>query len=89
MKKTIRKIITIIGYLIFFAAGIPMFIFWAIAMHKWFGAMGIILAIVLAPGSGIFPIIFWIVEGVFPAPYFAWWGIGLIGLLIACLPSKD
>ena len=71
------------------AAAILMFIFWAVAMTKWLGALGGILALILAPGLVIFPVIFWIVEGVFPSFYFILWGIGIVGLLIVGLSSRN
>jgi hypothetical protein len=37
----------------------------------------------------IFPIVFWIVEGVFPTFYFILWGVGLVGLFITGISSKD
>lgn len=82
-----RTIGKIIGYLIWFGAGILMFIFWFIAMSKWLGLLGIILAFVLSPGLVIFPIIFWVVEGVFPAFYFIVWGVGMVGIIIIGLSS--
>jgi hypothetical protein len=84
--KTIGKII---GYLLWIGAGILMFIFWLTAMSKWLGFVGVILAFVLSPGLVIFPIIFWIVEKVFPAFYFIVWGIGIVGLIIFGLSSSD
>jgi len=82
-----RTIGKIIGYLLWIGAGVLMFIFWLIAMSKWLGFIGIILAFVLSPGLVIFPIIFWIVEGVFPSFYFIVWGIGIVGLIIASVSS--
>jgi hypothetical protein len=79
----------IIGYLLWIGAGILMFIFWLMAMSKWLGFLGTILAFILAPGLVIFPLVFWIVEGVFPAFYFMVWGIGIVGLIIAGISSKD
>lgn len=84
--STIGKII---GYILWVGAGILMFIFWLMAMSSWLGFLGTILAFVLAPGLVIFPIIFWIVEGVFPTFYFIVWGIGIVGLVIAGVSSKD
>lgn len=84
--KTIGKII---GYLMWIGAGILMFIFWLIAMSKWLGFLGSILAFVFCPGLVVFPIIFWIVEGVFPVFYFIIWGIGIIGMIIGGLSSSD
>ena len=82
-----RTIGKVIGYLIWIGAGILMFIFWLMAMSNWLGLLGTILAFVLTPGLVIFPIIFWIVEGVFPAFYFIVWGIGIVGLIITGLSS--
>ena len=79
----------IIGYLISIGAGILMFIFWLMAMSKWLGFIGVILAIVLTPSLVVFPVIFWIVEGVFPSFYFIVWGVGVVGLIIAGVSSGD
>ena len=84
--NTIGKII---GYILWIGAGILIFIFWLTAMSNWLGFLGTILAFVLAPGLVIFPIVFWIVEGVFPTFYFIVWGIGIVGLVIAGVSSKD
>jgi len=84
--KTIGKVI---GYLMWIGAGILMFIFWLMAMSNWLGFLGVILAFVLTPGIVIFPVVFWIVEGVFPAFYFIVWGIGIVGLIIAGISSSD
>lgn len=79
----------IIGAILWIGAGILMFIFWFMAMMKWLGILGAFLAFILAPGVVIFPIVFWIVEGVFPTLYFILWGIGLVGGLIAGISAKD
>lgn len=79
----------IIGYTLWIISGIAMFIFWLLAWSKWLGFLGIILAFILSPGFVIFPIIFWVVEGVFPVTYFILWGIGIVGLIITGISSKD
>lgn len=84
-----RKILRVVGVVMFYGAGLFMFLFWLGAMGKWLGCFGTFLAILIAPGLVIFPIIFWIVEGVFPVTYFAIWGLGLVGLIIFGLSSKD
>lgn len=84
--STIGKVI---GYLLWIGAGILMFIFWLMAMSNWLGFLGTILAFVLAPGLVIFPIVFWVVEGVFPTFYFIVWGIGIVGLIITGVFSKN
>lgn len=80
-----RTIGKIIGYIMWVGAGILMFVFWLMAMSKWLGLLGTILAFVLSPGLVIFPIVFWIVEGVFPAFYFIVWCVGIVGLVITGL----
>lgn len=77
-----RLVSKIIGYTLWIGAGILMTWFWVAAMHKWLGFLGVILAFVLSPGIGIFPFIFWTIEGVFPTFYFIVWGIGIVGLII-------
>ena len=84
-----RTIGKVIGYIMWIGAGILMFIFWLTAMSNWLGFLGTILAFVLSPGLVIFPIVFWIVEGVFPAFYFIVWGVGIVGLIIAGVSSGD
>ena len=66
-----------------------MFVFWLSTMSHWLGFLGTMLALFLSPGLVIFPIIFWIVEGVFPTFYFLVWGIGIVGLIIAGISSRD
>lgn len=78
-----------IGYLLFFLSGISMFIFWVSALENWLGFIGIMLAIFLTPGLVLFPIIFWIVEGVFPLFYFIVWGVGIVGAIIGGLSSEN
>ena len=78
MKATAK----VFGLIIWVGAGIFTFVFWFLAMSKWLGTLGIILSIILSPGIVIFPIIYWIVEGVFPVTYFIVWFIGVIGYII-------
>ncbi|MFH1772998.1 MAG: hypothetical protein ABH818_01405 [Patescibacteria group bacterium] len=78
--KTIGKII---GFLLLIGGGILMFIFWLMAMSEWLGFLGTILAFILTPGLVVFPLVFWVVEGVFPTFYFTVWGIGIVGAIIA------
>jgi len=80
----VRTLGRVIGYIIFYGAGIVLFLFWLMVMVSWFGILGgIILSFVLSPGLIIFPIVFWLVEGVFPVLYFMLWGVSIVGLIIA------
>ena len=78
-----RAIGKVIGMTMFIISGLLMFIFWFGAMKMWLGFFGIVLAFLLCPGLVIFPIVFWIVEGVFPTTYFFIWGFGILGAFIA------
>lgn len=78
-----RAIGKVIGMVMYIISGLLMFIFWIGAMKMWLGFIGVFLAFILVPGLVIFPIIFWIVEGVFPITYFLIWGLGLLGLVIS------
>ena len=84
-----KSIERIIGYILWIGSGLLMLGFWFSAMVDWLGIFGYILAIFLSPGIVIFPIVFWIVEGVFPTFYFLVWGIGIVGMIIGGLASDD
>ncbi len=89
MKSLVKSIGKIIGTLLWIGSGLLMLGFWLSALNSWFGMPGVILGFILTPGVVIFPVVFWIVEGIFPAFYFIVWGIGVVGLLISGLCSKD
>jgi uncharacterized protein (TIGR02145 family) len=71
-----------IGYILLFGSNLVMFVFWFSAMSDWLGVWGKVLAIILTPGVVVFPIVYWIVDKVFPMNYFILWGIAWIGLYI-------
>jgi hypothetical protein len=78
-----RAIGKVIGMAVLIISGLLMFIFWLAAMKTWLGFIGVLLALIFCPGLLIFPIVFWIVEGVFHTPYFMIWGLGILGGVIA------
>ena len=71
-----------IGYILLLGAGLLQFFFYIVALSKWLGFWGVILGFILSPGVVIFPVVFWIVEKVFPTFYFIVWGIGIFGMII-------
>jgi len=75
-----RSILRRLGTPIAAVAGVLQLIFWFVAWAKWLGGLGVILGIFLTPGVLIFPIIYWIVEGVFPNVYFALMFAGWLGV---------
>ena len=56
---------------------------------KVIGGLGILWGLILTPGFVIFPIIFWIVEGVFPTMYFVVWAVGTIGTFVVVLSGSS
>ena len=79
----------VIGNAIWVISGILMFIFWMGAMRHWLGGLGVILGLILSPSLVIFPIVFWVVEGIFPTVYFLIWGIGILGLVVRLISGND
>ena len=75
-----RSILRPLGTLIVALAGVLQLIFWFVAWADWLGVIGVILGFILTPGVVIFPIIYWIVEGVFPTVYFVLMFAGWFGL---------
>ena len=75
-----RSILRPLGTLIVAVAGVLQLIFWFVAWADWLGVIGVILGFILTPGVVIFPIIYWIVEGVFPTVYFVLMFAGWFGL---------
>jgi len=84
-----RNLIKVIGYILWIGAAILLFVFWFLALTKWLGLLGSFLAFILCPGLVVFPIVFWIVEGVFPTFYFITWGIAILGMFICALSSDE
>lgn len=53
------------------------------SLTNWFGPIGFVVGVLTTPGTVIFPLIYWFIEGVFPVGYFLLWGVGLAGMFIA------
>jgi len=84
-----RGIATFLGTLLMIGSGIATFVFWMGSLYHWAGGLGIFLGIILSPGIVIFPLVYWVIEGVFPALYFVIWAVGWLGLLLRALGSRD
>ncbi len=78
LKNSLRPV----GVLIALVAGVLQCVFWFVAWADWLGVFGVILGFILTPGVVIFPIIYWIVDGDFPALYFALMFAGWFGLFL-------
>lgn len=76
----------VIGGVVFFVAGILMFIIELFWFNYWWGTPGLLGGIFVPPLAAAFPFIFLVKEGAFSLFYFGLWGIGIIGALLA---SRD
>lgn len=73
-------------------AGIVTWFFMMGSLYTWWGGLGILGGIILAPGVILFPFLYWLMEGAFPIMYFGVWAVGILGLIIASfsvVPRKD
>ncbi|MDD4001514.1 MAG: hypothetical protein PHU35_01850 [Bacteroidales bacterium] len=85
-----KNLIKVLGYIFSFGSGILMLLFWLDFLIKWVGVFwGVIIGIFISPAIVIFPFLFWIIEGIFPVFYFLLWGIGIIGMFLMGITSKD
>lgn len=67
------------------ALGCGAYLWWmqTSALVDWVGFFGWILTILLMPAIPFFPLVFWVVEGVFPVSYFVVEVIGLVAIGLA------
>lgn len=86
--KLLKNIFRIIGYILTSITSILMFIYYLLAMFRWLGIIGVIAGVLVTPLAVIFPLIFWVVEGIFPVFYFLLWGLWFVGLIFMAI-GKD
>lgn len=68
------------GLVLYIGAGLILWFAYFAFLIEWLGFMiGLLIAIVIAPGLVIFPLIVWLKTGLFPVGYFAILAIGLFG----------
>jgi|TARA_Y100000310_G_scaffold339094_1_gene430676 hypothetical protein len=78
----------VLGRIISGISGTILWFFWLGALTDWWGAIGFIAAIILTPGVVFFPLLYWMVEGVFPTMYFVILAISGFGLWISWIGFK-
>ena len=55
-----------------------------LALMDWVGTVfGVLIAVVFLPGSAVFPLLYWFIEGVLPMHYLLAWVVGAAALIIA------
>jgi len=82
-------LLKIIGYILFLGTGLTLYIASLFFYYALWGTGGLIAAIILFPLVEIYPIVAWVVTGYFPGLLFALWGIGIVGLILIGIGSKQ
>ena len=59
-------------------SGLLLWAFYMIALVDWMGAIGFLVAVIAAPGIIIFPVIFWVIEGILPVVYIRYLAAGVL-----------
>jgi len=75
-------LLKIIGYILFLATGLVLYILSLIFYYVLWDIVGLIAAIILFPLVEIYPIVVWVITGYFPGLLFALWGVGIVGLIL-------
>lgn len=74
-----RSLLKGTGIILYIGTGVILWLGYFSFLREWLGFIGTIIAIFIAPGLIIFPLIVWLKTGLFPVGYFAIWAIGLLG----------
>ena len=78
-----QLIVASIGWMVLFVSGLYTVFVGLINIFKWWGLVGVVIALILAPLTGaIFPFIYWIKESLFPTFYFVVWGFGILAIIL-------
>jgi len=82
-----RKLRVIAGFATFGLAGIAMFLFQLYLFTSRWGISGLLIAVGVAPGAALFPVVFFIFEG-FSLFYVGVWVLGFAGGLLGAALSN-
>ena len=85
--EAIRKLLVVVGFSTFALTGIAMFLFQLYWFTSWWGVIGLLIAVGIAPGAAIFPFVFFLFEG-FSLLYFGMWILGFAGGLLGAALSS-
>lgn len=78
--KLLAKIFAIPFFCVGVLAGLELFFYYWHSLEGWLGViLGTIVAITAAPGVVVFPVVYWLVQGMFPVKYFV-----LLAVALAC-----
>ena len=92
--KWLTKIVAGLLYGICLLASLVLFFYYWHVLTNWLGGiLGTIAAFVVAPGVIVFPVVYWLIQRVFPTFYFELLGVSIgsavIGALLWSLGSDD
>lgn len=77
-----------IGVVFLLSSGAAMYLFEIYWFYQWWGGTGLLIAVMAAPVSAIFPFIYLLREG-FSALYFGTWAVGILGIILLRLTDKE
>ena len=74
-----------LGQILSTVCGGVLWLFFIGMLMEWMGSiLGFFLGILFSPGVVIFPVIYWLVEGVWPGPgYFLLFGLAWLGIILS------
>ena len=82
------KALKVIGSILFYGAGLVLFVMSLFFYHALWGFWGAAGAFLLFPLAEIYPIVVWIVTKDFPGLLFLIFGISMFGLILVGIGSR-
>jgi hypothetical protein len=81
--KRIAKPIAGVFFAVWLLASLVLFFYYWHVLIAWLGGvLGTFVAVFLAPGAYVFPLIYWLIQGRFPTLYFELAGVCLVSAII-------
>ena len=79
----------VVGMILFYGMGLILLVFSLMFYYALWGVGGLVGAFILFPLVEIYPIVVWIMTGIFPGLLFAIWGVGIVGGILMGVASKN
>lgn len=84
-----RSGLSLVFFVLAQVTGAVLWLGYVVTWVNWQGFLGLLIGVFTAPGIVIFPLIYWVVEDVFPVNYFALWAASVVLMVLSGLVSKD
>jgi len=80
----------LLGQILSFVCGGILWLYFVGMLMDWMGSIiGFFLGLLFSPGVVIFPVIYWLFEGVWPSSgYFMLFGLGWLGIILTYSGGK-